>query len=64
MTDKKSIRGPGEGPARGFSTQSVWAAEEGPFPFGAAVMPIVNAATFAYSDLSSWQEVALSLIHI
>lgn len=36
----------------------MWAAEEGPFPFGAAVMPIVNAATFAYTNLESWREVA------
>jgi cystathionine gamma-synthase len=43
---------------RGDSTNAVWAAEEGPFPFGAAVMPIVNAATFAYPDLGSWQRVA------
>ena len=43
---------------RGNSTAAVWAAEEGPFPFRAAVMPIVNAATFAYPELSSWQAVA------
>lgn len=42
----------------GDSTNAVWAAEEGPFPYGAAVMPIVNAATFAYADLESWQKVA------
>ena len=57
MTDKKSTRASAD-PARGPSTQSVWAAEEGPFPFGAAVMPIVNAATFAYPDLATWQQVA------
>jgi cystathionine gamma-synthase len=45
-------------PKRGDSTNAVWSAEEGPFPFGAAVMPIVNAATFAYPDLESWQKVA------
>jgi cystathionine gamma-synthase len=50
MTDKNLTRGD--------STNAVWAAEEGPFPFGAAVMPIVNAATFAYPDLESWQRVA------
>jgi cystathionine gamma-synthase len=43
---------------RGDGTNAVWAAEEGPFPFGAAVMPIVNAATFAYPDLDTWQRVA------
>jgi len=42
----------------GASTQSVWAAEEGPFPYGAAVMPIVSAATFAYPDFDTWQKVA------
>jgi cystathionine gamma-synthase len=42
----------------GDSTKAVWSAEEGPFPYGAAVMPIVNAATFAYPDLDSWQRVA------
>ena len=50
MADEKS--------KRGDSTNAVWAAEEGPFPYGAAVMPIVNAATFAYPDLDSWQKVA------
>ena len=29
---------------QGDSTQAVWSAEEGPFPFGAAVMPIVSSA--------------------
>ncbi len=43
---------------RGDGTAAVWAAEEGPFPFEAAVMPIVNAATFAYPDLVTWQAVA------
>ena len=43
---------------RGDGTAAVWAAEEGPFPFEAAVMPIVNAATFAYPDLATWQAVA------
>ena len=42
----------------GDSTAAVWAAEKGPFPFQAAVMPIVNAATFAYPDLATWQSVA------
>ena len=40
-------------------TQAVWAAESGPFPYGAAVVPIVQAATFAYEDLDAWQSVAL-----
>ena len=43
---------------RGNSTAAVWAAEEGPFPFQAAVMPIVSAATFAYPGLAAWQAVA------
>jgi cystathionine gamma-synthase len=40
-------------------TLAVWAAEEGPHPYGAAVVPIVSAATFAYPDLDTWQSVAL-----
>lgn len=42
----------------GDGTAAVWAAEEGPFPFHAAVMPIVSAATFAYPELASWRAVA------
>ena len=42
-----------------LDTQAVWAAEAGPFPYGAAVVPIVQAATFAYQDLESWRSVAL-----
>ena len=42
----------------GNSTAAVWAAEKGPFPFHAAVMPIVSAATFAYPELATWQAVA------
>jgi cystathionine gamma-synthase len=42
-----------------FDTQAVWAAESGPFPYGAAVVPIVQAATFAYQDLEDWRSVAL-----
>lgn len=41
-----------------MDTQAVWAAEEGPFPYGAAVVPIVPAATFAYENLASWEAVA------
>ncbi len=41
-----------------LDTQAVWSAEEGPFPYGAAVMPIVQSATFAYPDLDSWSAVA------
>lgn len=43
---------------QGDSTAAVWAAEAGPFPYGAAVMPIVSSATFAYPNLASWQAVA------
>ncbi len=50
--DSKSISG------AAADTQAVWAGEAGPFPYGAAVMPIVNAATFAYEDLTTWQSVA------
>jgi cystathionine gamma-synthase len=42
----------------GDSTRAVWTAEEGPFPYGAAVMPIVQASTYAYPDLATWQAVA------
>jgi len=49
---------PGRRTALGDSTRAVWSAEEGPFPFGAAVMPIVSSATFTYSDLETWREVA------
>lgn len=42
-----------------LDTQAVWAAEHGPFPFGAAVMPIVSAATFAHGELDTWQQVAI-----
>jgi cystathionine gamma-synthase len=41
-----------------METLVVWAAEHGPFPYGAAVVPIVPAATFAYPDLASWEAVA------
>jgi cystathionine gamma-synthase len=41
-----------------METLAVWGAEHGPFPFGAAVMPVVSAATFAYPDLASWEAVA------
>lgn len=41
-----------------METLVVWAAEQGPFPYNAAVMPIVSAATFAYPDLASWEAVA------
>ena len=52
MTDTKR-------PTMKIDTQAVWAAEEGPFPYGAATMPIVSSATFAYEDLDTWQAVAL-----
>jgi len=42
-----------------LDTQAVWAAESGPYPYGAAVVPIVSAATFTYEDLDTWQSVAL-----
>lgn len=48
-----------EGAPLSMDTQAVWAAESGPFPYGAAVMPIVHAATFAYPDLESWRSAAL-----
>ena len=42
-----------------MDTQAVWAAEAGPFPYGAAVVPIVQSATFTYPDLDAWQSAAL-----
>jgi cystathionine gamma-synthase len=42
-----------------IDTQAVWGAEAGPFPYGAAVVPIVQSATFTYPDLDAWQSVAL-----
>jgi cystathionine gamma-synthase len=42
-----------------LDTQAVWAAESGPFPYRAAVVPIVSSATFAYEDFDTWQAVAL-----
>jgi|SRR5579862_4056387 len=41
-----------------METRVVWSSEEGPFPYNAAVVPIVSAATFAYPDLASWEAVA------
>ena len=41
-----------------METLAVWAAEQRPFPYNAAVMPIVQAATFAYPDLATWEAVA------
>ena len=41
-----------------METRVVWSAEEGPFPYNAAVVPIASAATFAYPDLASWEAVA------
>ena len=46
-------------PGLRFDTRAVWAAESGPFPYRAAVVPIVTAATFAYEDFDTWQAVAL-----
>ncbi|HEY1706952.1 MAG TPA: PLP-dependent transferase [Rhizomicrobium sp.] len=43
----------------GNGTKAVWAGEEGPHPYGAAVVPIVQSATFAYPDLDTWEAVAL-----
>lgn len=40
-------------------TKLIWAEEEKPFAYGAAVMPIVQSATFAYEDMASWRAVAL-----
>lgn len=41
-----------------LETLAVWAAEEGPFPHGAAVTPVYGTATFAYDSLDEWHAVA------
>lgn len=41
------------------STIAVWAGEERPLAFGAAQVPIVQSAPFAYDDLDQWAAVAL-----
>ncbi len=41
-----------------FDTLAVWAAEEGPFPHGAAVTPIYSSSTFAHDNLDEWHAVA------
>jgi cystathionine gamma-synthase len=43
----------------GPGTASVWAGEEGPFPWGSITVPIVNSVTFSYDDVDSWLDVAL-----
>ncbi|MEO0419401.1 MAG: cystathionine gamma-synthase family protein [Pseudomonadota bacterium] len=44
---------------QGRSTIAVWAGEEAPLAFGAAQVPIVQSAPFAYQDMDSWAAVAL-----
>lgn len=41
------------------STIAVWAGEETPLAFGAAQVPIVQSAPFAYDDMDEWAAVAL-----
>ena len=41
------------------STVAVWAGEEKPLAFGAAQVPIVQSAPFAYDDMDEWAAVAL-----
>ena len=41
------------------STIAVWAGEEKPLAFGAAQVPIVQSAPFAYEDMDEWAAVAL-----
>ena len=43
-----------------LSTISVWGGEEKPLAFGAAQVPIVQSAPFAYDDLDEWAAVALN----
>ncbi|WP_299323463.1 cystathionine gamma-synthase family protein [Parasphingopyxis sp.] len=42
------------------STIAVWGGEEKPLAFGAAQVPIVQSAPFAYRDLDEWAAVALN----
>ena len=41
------------------STIAVWGGEEKPLAFGAAQVPIVQSAPFAYEDMDEWAAVAL-----
>lgn len=41
------------------STVAVWGGEEKPLAFGAAQVPIVQSAPFAYEDLDEWTNVSL-----
>lgn len=41
------------------STIAVWGGEEHPLAFGAAQVPIVQSAPFAYDDMDEWAAVAL-----
>ena len=41
------------------STIAVWGGEERPLAFGAAQVPIVQSAPFAYQDMDEWAAVAL-----
>ena len=43
----------------GAATIAAWAGEERPLAFGAAQVPIVQSAPFAYPDVDSWLDVAL-----
>ena len=43
----------------GAGTTAVWGGEEVPLAFGAAQVPIVQSAPFAYPDVDTWLEVAL-----
>ncbi len=42
----------------GVDTMSVWAAEAGPYPHGAAVTPVYGASTFAHDNLEEWHAIA------
>ncbi len=44
--------------SQNISTQAVWAGEEKPLAFGAAQVPIVQSAPFAYDDIDEWANVA------
>ncbi len=59
----RNPRSPGEGEStisdQKPSTIAVWGGEERPLAFGAAQVPIVQSAPFAYDDMDEWAAVAL-----
>ena len=62
-TDRNPPSGAGRKPStiasQKPSTIAVWGGEEHPLAFGAAQVPIVQSAPFAYEDMDEWASVAL-----